>query len=376
MRWLPRNRTPLITLALALVVGALAVWGFRTSPSAVKARERDARLEAALEGGPSGFAPTLEVETETVRAVAAADIVELSAVLEPVRETWVAAEIAGRIVEVPAREFAPVREGELLVRLDDALPRAELIRAEATHRLARAELERQERLEGRSVASEAELDAARAEERRSWAALLEARTRLTHTRIEAPFDGLVNVLDLDPGAYVQPGTPIAEILDLSILEMTVLVGDRQVGALAPGQSARIRVDALGNDVLAGRIARVGGAPREGSQRYPVVVSLPVDAPDREAAARPVRPGMLAHVQLEVGKTEAIRVPSRALIREFELDYVFVIEEGDVARRVRVATRPVPFRPDRVEITSGLDAGARIAVNGVDQLRTGLRVIAR
>ena len=388
MRWLPRNRTSLITLALALVVGALAVWGFRTSPSAVKARERDARLEAALEAGPSGLAPTLEVEVETVRAVAATDVVELSAVLEPVRATWVAAEIAGRIVEVPAREFAPIREGDLLVRLDDALPRAELIRAEASHRLAGAELERQERLEGRSVASEAELDAARAEERRSWAALLEARTRLAHTRIKAPFDGLVNVLDLDPGAYVQPGTPIAEILDLSVLEMTVLVGDRQVGALAPGQPARVRVDALGNAVQEGRIARIGGAPRAGSQRYPVVVSLPVDASDREAAAAggasrdsdsdagKVRPGMLAHVQLEVGKTEAIRVPSRALIREFELDYVFVIEEGDVAKRVRVATRPVPFRPDRVEITSGLDAGARIAVNGVDQLRTGLRVIVR
>ena len=135
-----------------------------------------------------------------------------------------------------------------------------------------------------------------------------------------------------------------------------------------GTRRNVRVDALGNAFLEGRIVRVGGAPQEGGQRYPVVVALP--------AASAVRPGMLAHVQLELGQATAIRVPSRAVIREFELDYVFVIEEGDVARRVRVATRPVPFRPDRVEITSGLEAGARIAVNGVDQLRTGLGVIVR
>ena len=309
-----------------------------------------------------------------VRAEKAPDIVELAAPLEPVRETWVAAEIAGRIVAVPATEYAPIREGELLVRLDDALPRAELIRAEASHRLARAELERQERLEGRSVASEAELDGARAEERRSFAALLEARTRLAHTRIKAPFDGLVNALDLDPGTYVQPGTRIAEILDLSTLEMTVLVGDRQIGALAPDQPARVRVDAVGNAIVEGRIARVGGAPQDGGQRFPVVVALPATPTGDDAAA--IRPGMLAHVQLEVGSASAIRVPSRALVREFELDYVFVVEAEDVVRRVRVATRPVPFRPDRVEITSGLEDGARIAVGGVDQLRTGLRVIVR
>ncbi len=372
MRWLPKNRTPVITLAVALVLGALALWGFRTSPGAVKARERDARLEAALEEGGGAAPATLEVEVETVRTVSTPDIVELSAVLEPVRQTWVAAEIAGRVVDVPATEYAPIREGELLVRLDDALPRAELIRAEASHRLARSELERQERLEGRSVASEAELDGARAEERRTFAAVLEARTRLAHTRIKAPFDGLVNALDLDPGAYVQPGTPIAEILDLSMLEMTVLVGDRQIGALTQGQAARVRIDAIGNAIVEGRIVRVGGAPQDGGQRYPVVVALPTS----EDAATALRPGMLAHVQLEVGAAEAIRVPSRALIREFELDYVFVVEDRDIVRRVRVATRPVSFRPDRVEITSGLEQGMRIAVNGVEQLRTGLRVIVR
>lgn len=376
---IPRSRTtPILVLVVAALVGLLAVWGFYTSDGAVKAREREARLAAAQEGGVQASGPSLEVETEIARATPAAEIVELAGRLEPVRSTWVAAEIAGRIVDVPAEEHSPVARGELLVELDSALPRAELIRAEASHLLAKSALTRQQRLGSRSVASEAELDAAIAEERRAWAAVLEARTRVAHTRITAPFDGLVNALDLDPGTYVQPGTRIAEVLDLSVLEVQVLVGDRQVGSLTAGDRASVRIDVLGNEPFEGRIARVAGAPLDGGTRYPVVVELeaPTASDGAASEARRPRPGMLAHVRFEIGQAAAIRLPARAILREFELDYVYVLDAEDRATRARVATRPVPFRPDRVEITSGLDEGQRVIVTAVDQLRDGMRVLVR
>jgi len=370
------RRTPALVLAAATLVGLIAAIGFYTSDGAAKARERDTRLAAARESDAREEAPTLEVETELARAVAAPEIVELAGRLEPIRSTWVSAEIAGRIVAVPAEAHSPVARGGVLVEIDSALPRAELIRAEASHLLAKSELERQRRLGSQSVASKAELDAAISNERQTWAALLEARTRLAHTRITAPFDGRVNALDLDPGTYVQPGTRIAEVLDTKVLEVTVLVGDRQVGSLRPGDPAPIRIDVLGNKRFAGRIARVASAPQDGGTRYPVVVQLEQDdGASPETDRRPL-PGMLAQVQFEIGRAPAIRLPARSVLHEFELDYVFVLEDGDVAQRVRVQTRPVPFRPDRVEITRGLEEGNRVVVTAVDQLRSGMRVLVR
>ncbi len=370
-----KNRsTPTVVLFVAAMTGALALWGFYSSDGAAKARERDARLAAAQEGDTRELAPSLEIEAEIARAVPSVEIVELAGRLEPVRSTWVSAEMAGRIVSVPATEHVPIARGEVLVELDSALPRAELIRAEASHRLAKSELERQQRLGKRSVASEAELDSAIAEERRTYAALLEARTRLEHTQIEAPFDGLVNALDLDPGTYVQPGTQIAEVLDLSVLEVTVLVGDRQVGSLAPDAAAKVRVDVLGDAPFEGRIARVAGAPVDQGSRYPVVVELSV--PEGAGESRRPRPGMVAHVQFEVGRAAAIRLPARAVLDEFELQYVFILDAEDRVTRTRVSTRPVAFRPDRVEITDGLEDGARVVVTAVDQLRSGMRVLVR
>ena len=393
MSWLQTRRTPLLVLSVSIVVVLLSIWAFHTSDGSVKARAREERLEAALAAGAGDLGPTLEVRIEVAHSAPSIEIIELAGVLEPIRRAWIAAEIAGRILEVPAKEYAPIARGDVLVQIDSSLPRAELIRAEARHLLAKAELDRQTRLGSRSVASEAELDRAKSEERSAWAAVLEARTRLGYTRITAPFDGLVNSLDLDPGAYVQPGTRLAEVLDLSVIEVTVLVSDRQVHALHPGAVTSVRVDTLGSLPFEGRIARVGGAPVSGGQRYPVVISVdptivPLAAsasddsgappPDDSSSDSPRRllPGMLAQVRFEVGSASAIRLPSRSILHEFELDYVFVLDEQDAARRARVDTRPVPFRPDQVEIVSGLNEGDRVVVTAVDQLRNGLRVIVR
>ena len=116
-------------------------------------------------------------------------------------------------------------------------------------------------------------------------------------------------------------------------------------------------------------ARVARAAQGESQRYPVIVAL--DNSDGR-----LLPGMLAHARFEVGSAPAIRVPARAILNEFEVDYVYVLDENDAVRRVRVATRPVPFRPDQVEIESGLDEGARVVVTAVSQLRGGMRVLVR
>ena len=62
--------------------------------------------------------------------------------------------------------------------------------------------------------------------------------------------------------------------------------------------------------------------------------------------------------------------------EFELDYVFVLDDQDRARRIRVRTRPVSFRPDLVEIREGVTPGDRVVVSALDQLRVGMPVIVR
>jgi membrane fusion protein (multidrug efflux system) len=381
-----RRSLPVLVLGLAGLVLVAALWLLRTSPGAEAERERStlARGVGIDETSPPP-APRFQVDALVTRETDAPVVVDVAAVLEPVRQVTLAAEVAGKVVELAVQEHDHVAVGDALVRLDPDLPeaaleraRASLVRGEASARLARAELGRQQDLSRRGVASAAELERTEsqaettaAEVAELRAALREAETRLTKTTLRAPFGGIVTDLDLDPGAYVQPGSPVATLVDLSEIEVEVGVDDRQVLALVAGDPVRVRVDVYPGEWFEGRIVSVGRAPDPQTRKYPVPVRLP--NPDER-----LLPGMLGSVRFELAASgQTLRIPRRAVLREFELDYVYVLEDanGDraTARRRRITTRGVPFRPDLVEVATGLEAGERIAVSAVRELREGLPV---
>ena len=268
-----RPPVPVLVLSIAAVFGLLAFWLFATSPGAQMERDRQERREEAATN-PGRAAPVVAVDALRVRETAAGEGVAFSGILEPVRFVVVGAEVEGRVVEVPAVEHDPVEAGAPLVRLDQALPNAAVARARASLESARAandlavaELARQQNLSERGVASDAEFERALSAERtsagqvaESRAQLVEAQTRLDKTRIPAPFDAVVSKLDLEPGAYLRPGDPVAELVDLSEIEIEVGVGDRQVLHLRPGHPATLRVDVFPGETFAGEILRVGRAP--------------------------------------------------------------------------------------------------------------------
>ena len=118
---------------------------------------------------------------------------EISAVLSPIRSVKLAAEVGGRVLAVPAEEHEPVAEGAVLLEfertfLEAALERAraQLLRAQAGHGLATTELERQRDLAERHVASTADLDRAKNQERAAFAALLDARAAISDAPRQTP----------------------------------------------------------------------------------------------------------------------------------------------------------------------------------------------
>jgi membrane fusion protein (multidrug efflux system) len=380
---------PMIVLALAgaALLGAMVM--FWTSPDAVARRERDATVSRGEATESAAARPVvgdaqLAVAVHVARREVGSVTAEVSAVLAPIRSVVVAAEVAGQVVAVNADEHERVEAGAVLIEIERTFleaaverARAQLLRAKAAHGLAVTELERQRGLAEREIASEAQLDRASNQERASYAALLDARaalsdarTRLEKTAIAAPFAGVVNALDLEPGAYLQPGQAVVELLDLSEIEVEFGVTDREVVALEIGDPVSLRVDVFPEERFPGTIAQVGRAADERTRKYPIKAQVP--NPEGRLLA-----SMLGRVRFSVGDSSpVIWIPRRALQREFELDYLFVLEGGaraPVVRRRRVATRPVPFRPDLVEVIEGLEDGERIAVSGVRELREGQRV---
>lgn len=368
----PSLRAALVAAAIALFVGGGLLLWFAPEPERVTSARDAVTLRA--------------VATQRVRSVPIRSRVEIAGVLEPRRSVQLFAETRGPVIEVGAEKLDRVAGGALLVEIDPLLAEVAVEAADAAITrntsevaLARSNLERRRSLADRGAASTSDFDDAVNAEKVASASLRESRAELKRARddlskktIVSPFAGVLRSFDVEVGEYVRDGQQLGELLDLSTARITVGLADREIVAVAAGQSATVRVEAYAGETFEGEILRVGAASDVVSRKFPVEVEIA--NPDGR-----LLPGMIATAILDLGEAEARTViPRDATLDEFGLRFVWVIErhggDGDwVARRRRVAVRPLPFRPGEFEVISGLAEGEEIAVTGMRQLRDGERV---
>ncbi len=281
--------------------------------------------------------------------------------LRALRQVKVFNQEEGRLEAVLVRQGDQVRAGEVIVRLDDRLLRAELDKAIATLRQAELDVSRLRGLVAKQLIAEEQLnrastalEVARAEER-----LL--RTRLGYMSIRAPFDGKVAERLVEPGDVAPKHAHLLTLLDPSSLVTEVQVSELILPDLKVGDRADVRIDALGNEAHPGRIVRV----------YPTVD--PVTRQGRiEVGLQPVplgaSPGQFCRVTLLTGPRPHLVVPVAALQRDPEGEYVFLLGAGNTVHRTAVQSG-LRFA-DLVEIRSGLTAGERVVVRGFLGLNDG------
>jgi len=353
------------------IAGLLVAAGLGLSLSAPSPELREA----------SGVQP-VSVRSHRVVARTEQPRAHVSGLLEARRDVELFAEAEGRVIEVGAEELDRVEADQLLLRIDPLLAEIELTRAQASlarakseRRLAASNLERQAKLRGNSVASEAAHDEAVNQDAVAAAALEEARARLATTRdalakktMRAPFSGALRLFPVRVGEYVRVGEQVAELIEVDRLRITVGLSDREIVAVEVGAEAHFEVEARPGERFVGRVERKGSALDQASRKFPVQIE--VDNADGR-----LLPGMVARVRLALGgPTLRLAIPREAVHSEFGVDSVFVLTRGEDgvhrAARRRVEVRAIPFEPVDVEVVAGLSADQRIALSALHQLDEG------
>ncbi|WP_168927390.1 efflux RND transporter periplasmic adaptor subunit [Nitrincola alkalilacustris] len=270
----------------------------------------------------------------------------------------------GRITALPYYPGDAVKQGDLVAQLDDALLSAQLQRARAQLAQARQDLERVRSLAQRNLVSteellrrETELESARAEE-----AILS--TRLSYTRILAPFDGVITERLSETGNIAQRYTHLLTLADHSTLVADVTLSELVLANLVEGGSAEITIDALGGGGrFTGTISRI----------YPNVDPI-TRRGQIEVALHPVpqgaRPGQLVRVNLSSTAGERLLVPFSAL-RFDQNEYMYVIDDAaSVVRKPVVTGLRIG---DQVEVLQGIEPGDKIVTRGFLGLTEGREV---
>jgi membrane fusion protein (multidrug efflux system) len=271
--------------------------------------------------------------------------------------------ISSVVMRVHFEEGQLVRAGDLLVELENSEILAQLAVAEASLTESTSIYNRSKTLIDTQVISAADLEQLQAAMHVDMAEVEEAKARLAHTAIRAPFTGRVGLRRISPGGFVDTSTVITTLDDTETIKLDFSIPETFLTVVTKGM--RIAAESLvyPDREFAGEVMSVD------TRLDPVSRSVQVRAimPNPDGV---LKPGMFLTVNLQRDRGEVLVAPEEAIVPEGGQQFVFVVEDGIAVKQAVTLGRRVP---GSVEIVSGLSENDMIITEGTHKVRDGSRV---
>lgn len=350
-----------------LIAGAIGYWVVSKSPSSLTrpAAENGASKPAAERGEDKGRGRRgAPVEVAVARQGTSTDDLWSIGSLRSDESLQVASEVPGRIAEILFKEGEDVKAGDVLVKLDDALVRAEVEDAKARMTLAQSNYDRAQSLSKSGSGTERTLDESTSALEIAKAAVQLAETKLSKLSLTAPFPGRVGLRTMSVGAYATPGTPIVNLEKIDQLKLDFRVPETVLTQVSVDQDVELRVDALPGRTFPGKIYAID--PQVDVNGRSLHIRARVANPDLS-----LLPGLFARVIIKgLEERPVVRVAESAIVSRGQDKFVYSIVGGKAKEnKVQLGRR----RAGEVEILEGLEAGTQIITSGQMNLRDGAPV---
>jgi membrane fusion protein (multidrug efflux system) len=274
-------------------------------------------------------------------------------------------EISGRIVYLNVPEGAQVAKGTIIARINDADLQATLEKSKAQLSLYEKTAERERKLLEIQGINEADYDLAVSNVSSIKADIDYTQAQLDKTVIRAPFDGVVGLRQVSPGAYVTSVNIIATVQQLDKTKVDFTLPEQYSNVVRKGSLVDIQLDARTNSRRKGLIVATEPQISLSSRNLKVRAML------QDGAAHP---GSFVKVFVNAGVDKrAIMVPTNCIIPEDRNNQVILVKGGK-AKVVNVETGM--READNIEITRGINPGDTVIVTGVLFARPDLPVNIR
>jgi HlyD family secretion protein len=353
-----------LAAVLALVLIAALVWWLRPPASEAPA----AKAAAASEPKPVMTVTVAEPRRETL-AIA----LQANGNVSAWQEASVGAEVNGlRLAAVNVNVGDAVKKGQVLAtfttdtaRADSLQSQASVVQAEAGYLNAKADADRARSIQDSGALSSSQIaqyvtqeKVAKAQWEAAKALLSATEIRFGNTTVKAPDDGLISARGATVGAVVGAGQELFRLIRQGRMEWRAEVTASEVGRIRVGQKALVTL-ATGTE-LSGQVRAIAPSANEQTRNILVYVDLP--------RHNDLKAGTFARGVFAIGQSEALTVPTPAIVVRDGNNFVFVVDTANkaAARQVQTGRRV----GERVEIVDGLKAGERVAVQGAGFLNDG------
>jgi len=361
----------LALVVLALVVLAVGAVYFFTSSGAPKAAA-DSQKPAVPNNKPA-----LTVTEDKPQSARLAIKLSANGNISAWQEAIIGSESNGlRLTQVLANVGDVVKAGQVLAtfstdstQADVAQARANLLDAQASALDAAGNAERARSLQNSGALSTQQINqyltlekTAQAKAEAAQAVLDAQQLKGRQTRVLAPDSGVISSRTATVGAVVGTGTELFKLIRKGRLEWRAEVTSAELGRIRVGMPVTVRAASGGE--LTGTVRMI--APSVDPLTRSALVY--VDLPSPVSKDSPAKAGMFARGDFEIGSSNALTVPQRALIVRDGFNFIFTLSPDNRVRQVKVQTGRLTG--DRVEILAGLAPEARIVVDGASFLGEG------
>lgn len=355
------GRLPVLApLALALVLAGVVSFAFGAPEAGKPAAAQPAAGQPAPQ--PAAAASATAAYREIDRSAIAEGVVEA------VRQSTIAAQVAGRIIVLNVKAGDTVKSGQLLVQIDprsavqvEAASQSQVREAQANLANAKASFERSKQLAAQKFISQAALDQAQAQylaaQAQASAAIANAgvsATSKSYTTVVAPYDGVVASTDVQVGDMASPGRSLITVFDPKALRVTATLAQAVLARADLAAPVAIEIPSLKRWLTALRVTVI---PVADVRTHTTQVRL--DLPESAG----LMPGQYARAAIVTGHAKALTIPEAAVLRRSEVTAVYVLDANGKAqlRQVRLGE---PAGNGFVEVVAGLNAGDRVSLEPV------------
>ncbi len=362
-----KTHTVLVVLALALAVAAAYRLQNRKPAGASPASEAP---RGAPGRGERGEGPAA-VEVGRVEAADLKDEAQAIGTLRSRQGVMLRPEVSGRVLKLGFSDGQPVKRGQVLVQLDDALQAAQAQQAQAQAVIARASLQRNRELQSQNFVSQSVVDQSLANLQVAEAQVALAQAQLSRMRIVAPFDGVAGIRLVNVGDYVKDGADLVNLEDTASMWVDFRLPERVVNRVKAGQAVAVSLESLPRRSFAGVVEALDSQIEANGRSVLVRARLP-------NAQGLLKPGMFARTSVVLARREGVLVvPEEALVPQGGKQFVVKLAEGPAAGSGGGKPRWVSQRlevqlglrvPGKVEVAHpGLALGDRVVTAGQSRL---------
>lgn len=319
------------------------------------------------EQAPAPAAPADTAGPETLRTVAVvkppriqhARAIRVSGYTDADKRAVLATRAAGIIEELPVSLGSRVARGDIIAKLEAEGKEAAVQTARQLLEQREAEAEAARRLAERGSLPKLQLDNALSALAAARSQLEQAQADLDRNTLRAPFDGVIDKVDVELGSSVGQGAQVATLLNLDPILARGEVSERDLGYVSAGDRAEVRL--VDGSSVDGEVRYVSRDATSATRTFRVEIAIP--NPDRKVPS-----GMTAEITMRASTVDATVLP-RSVIT--------LSNQGDLGIRAVDADNKVVFYPiDLVDDTpgglvlAGIPGDARVIVAGQELVADG------